>query len=162
MIDRAPGPASKLIVALVAIHALGPTEVPRLLSDDLDLSQGQLRVRRPGRRHLVYLDNVTYELTADWLRERHRLWPFSSNPHLIVSQMSAMDTEGPAVSRGTIKNIFAQLGVSAQQVRIDRVFHEAQLTADPLHLMRLFGISEGTAVRYVQTAHPERTGKPLR
>ncbi|MFF2819626.1 hypothetical protein ACFVT9_29410 [Kitasatospora cineracea] len=73
-----------------------------------------------------------------------------------------MDINGTAVSPGTIKYIFRQLGLNARQVRIDRIFHEAQLTADPLHLIRLFGISEVTAVRYVQAAHPERTGKSLR
>lgn len=46
--------------------------------------------------------------------------------------------------------------------RIDRIVDEAQLTADPLHLMRLFGISEVTAVRYIHAARPERTGKPPR
>ncbi|MGH4018825.1 MAG: hypothetical protein ACRDT0_06205 [Pseudonocardiaceae bacterium] len=28
--------------------------------------------------------------------------------------------------------------------------------ADPVHLMRLFGIGEGTAMRYLHAAHPER------
>ncbi|GAA1233947.1 hypothetical protein GCM10009665_25290 [Kitasatospora nipponensis] len=125
-------------------------------------AKGRLTVRRPGIRHVVYLDEVTHGLAADWLRERHRRWPFSSNPHLIVNQITAMDANGPGTSRGTIKNIFEQLGLNPRQVRIDRIFHEAQLTADPLHLIRLFGISEVTAVRYVQAAHPERTAKPLR
>jgi hypothetical protein len=131
------------------------------MTSELDLSKGRLTVRRPGRRHLIYLDEFTHGLAADWLRERHRRWPLSSNPHLIVSQISAMDANGTAVSPATIKYIFRQLGLNSRQVRIDRIFHEAQLTADPLHLIRLFGISEVTAVRYVQAAHPERTAKPL-
>jgi len=32
----------------------------------------------------------------------------------------------------------------------------ARHTADPVRLMRLFGISDATAMRYVFTAHPER------
>ncbi|MFI5688476.1 hypothetical protein [Streptomyces sp. NPDC051636] len=32
-------------------------------------------------------------------------------------------------------------------------------SADPLKLIRLFGITEQTAVRYVTAAHPERTAK---
>ncbi|MGW2838459.1 hypothetical protein ACWCWD_11755 [Streptomyces sp. NPDC001493] len=42
------------------------------------------------------------------------------------------------------------------------MLYEAQLTADPLHLIRLFGISEVTAVRCVHASHPERTGNTLR
>ena len=30
---------------------------------------------------------------------------------------------------------------------------------DPLHVMRLFGISSHTAMRYITAAHPERTAK---
>ena len=48
------------------------------------------------------------------------------------------------------------------QLRQDRILHEARETADPLRLMRLFGISDGTAMRYVTAAHPERTARPLR
>lgn len=33
---------------------------------------------------------------------------------------------------------------------------EARETADPVRLMRLFGITSYTAIRYVRTAHPER------
>jgi hypothetical protein len=33
--------------------------------------------------------------------------------------------------------------------------HEAT-TADPIHLMRVFGISTTTAMKYVYAAHPER------
>jgi hypothetical protein len=65
-------------------------------------------------------------------------------------------------SSAALKCIFAQFGLSGQKVRIDRLFQEAQLTADPLHLMRLFEISEATAVKYVHAAHPDRTGRTLR
>ncbi|PBO17575.1 hypothetical protein CLM85_06155 [Streptomyces albidoflavus] len=34
-----------------------------------------------------------------------------------------------------------------------------RLTADPLRLMRLFGITEKTAMHSVTAAHPERTAK---
>ncbi|MFI5825449.1 hypothetical protein ACIA8I_41345 [Streptomyces rishiriensis] len=162
VIERTPMPAHKLIVALVAVHALGLNEITRLPASALNLSDGRLTVRRPGRRHLVYLDELTYELAAEWMRERHRLWPMSSNPHLLVNRFTAMNTDAPPISRSAIKDVFTVLGLSGQKVRIDRMLHEAQLTADPLHLIRLFGISEVTAVRYVHAAHPERTGKTLR
>ncbi|MEW1725196.1 hypothetical protein [Streptomyces sp. NPDC093109] len=162
IIDRTPMTAHKLIVVLVAVHALGLNEITRLPASALNLSDGRLTVRRPGRRHVVYLDELTYELAAEWMRERHRLWPMSSNPHLIVNRFTAMNTDAPPISRSTIKDVFTALRLSGQRVRIDRILHEAQLTADPLHLIRLFGISEVTAVRYIHAAHPERTGKSLR
>ncbi|MFK4222945.1 hypothetical protein [Streptomyces sp. NPDC019890] len=37
--------------------------------------------------------------------------------------------------------------------------NEAFETADPLKLMRLFGISEKAAMHYVAAAYPERTAK---
>jgi hypothetical protein len=33
---------------------------------------------------------------------------------------------------------------------------EPKHTADPVHLMRVFGISASTAMKYVYTGHPER------
>jgi hypothetical protein len=44
-------------------------------------------------------------------------------------------------------------------LRQDRILNEAAESADPLRLMRLFGITEQTAMRYVTAAHPERTAK---
>ncbi|MFE3106797.1 hypothetical protein [Kitasatospora indigofera] len=157
IIDRTSGPADKLIVVLVALHALGSNDVSGLLSTSLNVSRGHLAVRRPSHFHTVYLDGLTHELAVNWLRERHRRWPVSANPHLIVSQVTAMDADGPPVHRTTINRIFQKLGLNPQQVRIDRILHEAQVTADPIHLMRLFGISAATAMKYVRAAHPERT-----
>ena len=42
------------------------------------------------------------------------------------------------------------------RLRTDRVLNEAVHTADPVHLMRIFGVSKATAINYVKTAHPER------
>jgi hypothetical protein len=44
-------------------------------------------------------------------------------------------------------------------LRQNRILNEALETTDPLRLMRLFGISDQTATRYVGAAHPERTSK---
>ncbi|MET9511991.1 hypothetical protein ABZX62_26640 [Streptomyces flavidovirens] len=44
-------------------------------------------------------------------------------------------------------------------LRQDRILNEAAESADLLRLMRLFGITEQTAMRYVTAAHPERTAK---
>ncbi|MEU8512917.1 hypothetical protein AB0C76_15195 [Kitasatospora sp. NPDC048722] len=47
---------------------------------------------------------------------------------------------------------------NTSQMRQDRILDEAAVTADPLHLMRLSGIGESAAMRYVSAAHPEKTG----
>ncbi|MFE5633929.1 hypothetical protein [Streptomyces sp. NPDC056543] len=44
-------------------------------------------------------------------------------------------------------------------LRQDRILDEARTRADPLHPMRLFGIGDSAAMRYVTAAHPERTSK---
>ena len=89
LIDRAGGPMAQLAVALVAVHGLGKLEVPRLLLADLDPPGGRLVVRRPLALHTVYLDDLTRALAIAWIRERHRRWPVTANPHVLVSQQTA-------------------------------------------------------------------------
>ena len=48
-------------------------------------------------------------------------------------------------------------GVILDGLRQGRILNEAIEAADPLRMMRLFGIAASTAMRYVATAHPERT-----
>lgn len=54
------------------------------------------------------------------------------------------------------QRIFRQLGFNASQLRIDRILDEARETADPVHLMKVFAISEATAMNYVAAAHPDK------
>lgn len=154
LIDRADGPMAKLVVALVAIHGLGRNEAPKLLLDDLDLQDGTLLVRREFTRHTVYLDELTHTLAISWLRERRRRWPRTTNRHLLLSQQTAV-MQAP-VSIMVMHDIFRPLGISPSKLRQDRILDEAKHTADPVHLMRVFGISAATAMKYVYTAHPER------
>lgn len=95
-------------------------------------------------------------MAATWLSERHRRWPMTANSHLLVSQQTAVMDTGPPVARELIHLVFRPLGLSPSKLRQDRILDEARHTADPVHLMRVFGISDGTAMRYVSTAHPER------
>jgi hypothetical protein len=53
-----------------------------------------------------------------------------------------------------------RLGVRAQSLRADRILHEAAVTADPIRLIRLFGIRVHAARRYLQAAHPHRIAVP--
>ena len=156
LIDRADGAMAKLVVALVAIHGLGKSETPRLLLDDLDLPAGTLAVRRELARHTVYLDELTLTLAIAWLRDRRHRWPRTANPYLLVSRQTAVMDTLPPISSMVMNDIFRPLGLSPSKLRQDRILDEAKHTADPVHLMRVFGISAKTAMKYVYAAHPER------
>ena len=156
LIDRAGGPMARLAVALVAIHGLGKRETPQLLMADLDLPGGSLLIRRGLAWHTVYLDDLTRTLAIAWLRERHRRWPATANPHLLISQQTAVMDTLPPISSMVMTDIFRPLGLTPSRLRRDRILDEARHTADPVHLMRVFGISAATAMKYVYAAHPER------
>jgi integrase len=157
LLNRASGPAARLVVALVAIHAVPEADLVRLQAADLDLAAGTLIIRHGYRHRVVYLDEVTAALASRWLRYRHQRWPGSRNPHLLVSQQTAADTSpvGPTM----IGAMFEPLGVRPGRLRQDRILDEARHTADPVHLVhlvRVFGINESTAIYYVHAAHPGR------
>jgi hypothetical protein len=156
LLDRADGSMAKLVVALVAIHGLGLTTVKRALVSDLDLARGRLIARLTAGPHTLYLDEVTHALALAWLRERHRRWPVTTNPHLLLTRQTAAMATDPPVSPLAVLTIFDTVGIRAIQLRRDRILDEARVTADPVHLMRVFGISATTAMRYVYAAHPER------
>lgn len=156
LIDRAGTPIAKITVALIAIHALGKKETTLLLLADLDLSRGQLAVRRPTGTHTVYLDDLSRTLMTGWLRERHGCWPLTRNPHLLVTRHTGVDTAGPPIAYTVLDAIFGELGLTPSQVRQDRILDEARHTADPVHLMRVFGLTAKPAMKYVQAAHPDR------
>jgi hypothetical protein len=161
LIDRADGALQRLVVALVAIHAIGPKELRALTVDGVDTARGTLEVRRRGRVHTVYLDEFTLRLMLDWLRQRRGRWPDTINPHLLISSHGAFALDMPPVGSATIARIFHELGLQPRHVRSDRLLHEATITEDPLHLMRVFGVSAATAMRYLHAAHPERGAVPL-
>jgi hypothetical protein len=156
LIDRASTPIARLAVAMIAIHGLGKKETTLLLLGDLDLPLGQLHVLRPTGTHTIYLDELSRTLVTGWLRERHLRWPLTGNPHLLVTSQTAADTAGPPIALTVIDAIFAGLGLTPSKVRQDRILDEARHTADPVHLMHLFGLTAKPAMKYVQAAHPER------
>jgi hypothetical protein len=152
LLDTVPTAFGRLCVALVAIHAVRPMMLPGLLLADLDRAHGRLRA---GDR-VVYLDELTSELISDWIGERHRRWPHSSNPYLLVSRRTAMHADNPPIVRFAVRYQFRFTGLNPQRIWTDRILDEARDTADPIHLMRVFGLSATTAVKYVQAAHPDR------
>lgn len=164
LLDQADGAMARLAVGLVAIHALRNVELIRLRLDDLDLARGRLTVHRgtSTSRHTVYLDELTHGLAVAWLRERRRRWPCTSNPYLLVSQQTAVDPSHPPVALLVIDRCFRRLGMTPSQLRADRILDEARHTADPVRLMRVFGLSDTTAMKYLYTAHPDRQSVPPR
>lgn len=92
----------------------------------------------------------------EWMRHRHECWPRTGNRHLLITGRTAADGQHPALSEPYLHRVLRRLGVRATQLRMDRIFDEARVTADPVRLMRLFGISATTATKYVATAHPDR------
>lgn len=66
-----------------------------------------------------------------------------------------MDKDPPA-ARAVIYLIFGQPGISPSKLGPDRILDDARHTADHVHLKRVSGKTDRTAMRYVSTAHPER------
>lgn len=102
LLDQATTPLGRLVVAFAAIHALPGKEIRTLRTTGLDLSRGTLEVRRGLLRHTLYLEELTHQLAVDWTAYRHQRWPASANPHLLVSQKTAVDPDHPAVSIGLL------------------------------------------------------------
>ncbi|QHY93561.1 hypothetical protein SSPS47_00255 [Streptomyces sp. S4.7] len=144
------------VLVLAAVHAVPVHELRTILTCDLDLACGTLVIRRGLRRHTLYLEELTHQVAADWLDYRHRRWPASTNPRLIASERAPLDPDHPAVGKTLLRDDVPQ-GLTLVGLRQDRILNEAAETADPLRLMRLFGITEKTATHYVTAAHPERT-----
>ncbi|MGW3680732.1 hypothetical protein [Streptomyces prasinus] len=82
----------------------------------------------------------------------------TTNPHLLINRWTAVDTTYSPIGT-TFTAVFRPTGLTMQTLRQDRIRDEAFEVDDPLHLMRLFGISSQTAMRYITAAHPERTAK---
>jgi hypothetical protein len=82
----------------------------------------------------------------------------SANPHLLITQRTAPDPDCAAVHRIAMQKVLPK-GQALDRLRQDRILNEAFVTGDPLKLMRLFGITEQTAMRYVGIAYPEQTAK---
>ncbi len=158
LLDRATTPLGRLVIALTAVHALPGHEIPTLLTCDLNLAHGTLEARRGLLRHTLYTEEFTHTLAAEWLTYRHHRWPASTNPHLLVSQRTALDPDHPPVSM-TMLHRHLPKGFTLDGLRQDRILNEAFETGDPLKLMRLFGITEKTAMHYVTVAHPEKTSQ---
>lgn len=162
LLDRIDSAMGRLAVGLVAVHAIKVTEVARLPLTALDLAHATLQLQLCGQPHTVHLDTLTRHLLDDYLQARHQQWPATPNPHLLVTTHSAHHPALPPVSYCALRRAFDQTGITPRQMWSDRVLDEARHTADPVHLVHLFGIHPGTAVRYVHAAHPDKALPAIR
>jgi hypothetical protein len=88
--------------------------------------------------------------------------PYRHHALKVSSRVSAADETNPRVSTEVTKTVFERVGISARKLREDRIYDEARYTADPVHLMRLFGLGKTTAMKYVTAAHPDKKPDPIR
>jgi hypothetical protein len=136
-------PDGRLVVLLAGVHALRPHQIRLLALADVDVAAGTLLVQGRFRR----LDGLTLEALRAWLELRRARWPGSANPYLLVNQSTAGGLA--PVTRNWVQKVFQQLGLTAQDLRTDRLLAEVHATGgDPLKLTEFFGITEPTAIRY--------------
>ena len=149
LLDQLHRPDQRLIVLLAGVHALRPHQIRVLALDDVDLTAGTLVAGGRRRR----LDALTLAELRAWLELRRARWPASANPYLLVNQSTAGGLT--PVTRGYVQQVFARLGLTAQDLRADRLLAEVQATGgDPLKLTEFFGISDPTAIRYCLELDP--------
>ncbi|MFF9622531.1 hypothetical protein [Streptomyces griseosporeus] len=151
-------PLGRLVLVLAAVHAVPVHELRTILTGDLDLARGTLVIRRGLRRHTLYLEELTHQIAADWLDYRHRRWPSSTNPRC----SSARDRRStPTILPSVRPFLRADVPPGLTLVRPAPGPHSQRSSRNsgPLQLMRLFGITEKTAMHYVTAVHPERTAK---
>ena len=145
-VQAAATPQARLCVALAAIHAARPGQIRALRLDDIDLGNRQITIAGRPRP----LDDLTRRLLTEWLNHRRTRWPHTANPHLLISQRSALGTG--QVSAPWIQDLRG-LPATLDRLRIDRQLEEALACgADPLHVAAVFGIDTSTAIRYAANA----------
>jgi hypothetical protein len=112
---------ARLCVVLAAVHAARPGQIRALHLDDIDLAARRITIAGNSRP----LDDLTAQALLDWLTYRRERWPNTANPHLLVSQESAL-RHGP-VSHTWILNLRGLPG-TLERLRIDRQLEEAVAT----------------------------------
>jgi hypothetical protein len=143
LLDELPRPDGRLVVLLAGVHALRPHQIRVLTLADTDVAAGTLLAAGRPRR----LDGLTLEALRAWLELRRARWPGSANPYLLVNQSTAGGLA--PVTRGWVQVVFQQVGLTAEDLRVDRLLEEVHATGgDPLKLTEFFGITEPTAIRY--------------
>jgi len=105
------------MTALIAYHGLRTQDIRRLQLTDLDGP----RLRIGGRT--VLLAGPARRRLSTWLDHRAARWPATRNPHLFINTYTA-------VRAGTVSHhyVLQTVGMAIQQIREDRILHEALAT----------------------------------
>jgi hypothetical protein len=144
-----PSPARAVITALLAYHAIHMRQLAQLQLTDI----------RGGRLHLdgrvILLARPVRERVDAYLSYRAATWPTTINAHLFVHARSWTSTR--SVTSAWIRQ---QLGISAEHIRLDRIYHEVEATGGDIRaLCDLFGMSIANAARWATTTgHPAASG----
>jgi hypothetical protein len=159
VVASATGPAAQLVVVLAGVHAARPGQIRAMTLADANLWQRRLVVAGNPRR----LDELTRAVLLDWLVHRRTTWPRTANPHLLITKHSARSLA--PVSATWLRGLTADSGVTLDRLRMDRQLEESLTHGpDPLHLQRLFAMSDTTAMRYARAAQahleaPQQVGR---
>ncbi|MET8747425.1 hypothetical protein [Streptomyces sp. NPDC004728] len=146
-VAAATTPATRLILALAAVHAARVAQIATLMLDDIDL--GNRRLTIAGR--VRPLDDLTLKLLLDWLEHRRNRWPNTANLHLLINNQTANTTS--RASNHWISAPMRGQDATLEKLRVDRQLEEAMAKGpDPLHLAQVFGLDEKTAMRYADSA----------
>jgi hypothetical protein len=133
-----PSPARAVITALLAYHAIPMRQLARLQLTDI----------RGGRLHLddrvILLAGPVRERVEAYLGYRAASWPTTVNAHLFIHARSWKTTR-PVTSAW----IAEQLAISAEHIRLDRIYQEVEATGGDIRaLCDLFGMSIANAARW--------------
>ena len=140
-------PDETLMVLLAGVHALRAGQIIKLRIDDVDLPARTITIAGTSRA----LDTLTARHLTAWLTYRRRRWPYTANPHLLISHQTANSVA--AVNIGHVSKTFRALGHTAHQLRVDRFLDEVHNgDADPIRFTRLFGVTAPTALHYCADA----------
>ncbi|MDT5043565.1 MAG: hypothetical protein QOE51_4550 [Actinoplanes sp.] len=140
-------PERAILIGLAAGQALRPAQMRHLLLDDVNLGERRLVVDgQPWPLH-----SFTFEALTSYLDYRRTRWPNTQNPHLLISQQTAVELG--EVSRTWHKILMRPLGITLVELRQDRLLDELIAHGpDPLHFQNVFGCSIETALNYLRIA----------
>ena len=136
-----PSLARAVITAVLAYHALRIGQLAELQLTDI----------RGGRLHLddrvILLARPVRDRVDAYLSHRAATWPTTVNAHLFIHARNWTGTR-PVTSEW----ISRQLGISAEHIRLDRIYQEVEATGGDIRaLCDLFGMSVANAARWATT-----------
>ncbi|MEV8457602.1 hypothetical protein AB0467_33855 [Streptomyces sp. NPDC052095] len=140
-------PATRLILALAAVHAARVAQIGTLKLDDVDIGNRRLTIAGRVRQ----LDDLTLKLLLEWLEHRRSRWPNTANLHLLINNQTATKTS--RASNHWISAAMRGQTATLERLRVDRQLEEAMVRGpDPFHPAEVFGLDEKTAMRYTDSA----------